>query len=140
VIGLLQSKKRCLRRFLEVSEQFAVKAEQGDLSGLASLEVRRERSIKTLGLIDRKITETVRALAPEARTRALSQAVRHELDDEVYLVQSILSADNRIMNCIEVEKQRLAREMASNRKSHDAAGRFRSTWVPEAGEGLDQKA
>lgn len=96
--------------------------------------------IKTLGLIDRRITEAVRAVPSAARTSTLSQAVQNNLDEEAFLVQSILLADNRIVECIEREKERLQKDMAANRKSHEIAGRFKSTWVPEAGEELDQKA
>jgi hypothetical protein len=140
VIGLLQSKKRCLRRFIEVSDRFLSEAEQADFSGLALFESSRDAVIKTLGLIDRQLTEAVRALPRELRTPALSQAVQSGLDEEAFLVQSISKTDTRIVACIEAEKLHLLRELATSRKSHEIAGRFKSTWVAEAGEGLDQKA
>jgi hypothetical protein len=139
VLGLLQSKKKCLRRFLTVSETFLASAEQGDLSSLESFELQREAVIKALGMYDRKITEAVRAMPMEARTPALSQYVQRDLDDEAYLVQTILKTDNRIVACIEREKERLSKEMAANRKNNELTGRFKSTWVPESGEGLDKK-
>jgi hypothetical protein len=140
VIGLLQNKHRCLRSFLEASRVFLAAAEQGDLSGLDRFESHRDAAIKTLGLIDGRITDAVRALPMEQRTSALSQAVQGSLDEEASLVQSILVTDNRIMACIERERQRLSKELSANRKQHELTGRFKSAWMPEAGEGLDREA
>jgi len=140
VNGLLQNKKRCLRRFLEVSERFLAEAEQGSLSGLGQFDRERESVLKTLALIDRQMTEAVRALPLASRTPALSKTVQSSLDEEAFLVESISKVDNRIVGCIESEKQRLLRELATSRKSQEIAGRFKSTWIAEAGEGLDQKA
>jgi hypothetical protein len=140
VISLLQNKRRCLRRFLEVSEQFLRDATQGDLSGLDNFESRREAAIKTLGMIDTRITELVRAIPLDRRTATLSQAVQGNLDEEAALVQSILTTDNRIMACIEREKERITKELNATRKQHEIAGKFKSFWMPEAGEGLDREA
>jgi hypothetical protein len=140
VIGLLQSKKRCLRRLLEVSERFLTDAERGDLSELEAFEARRGNVIRTLELIDRHITQTVRAIPLEARTADLSRAVELRLGEERELLHAIMRLDGRILTCIESEKQRLQQQILATRRSHEIAGRFKSTWMPESGEGLDQKA
>lgn len=143
VIGLLQSKHRCLRRFLQVSEQFLAEIDRGDpsaLAGLEDFESRRETVIRTLGLIDKRITDVVRALPATSRSSTLSEAIQGSLDEEAALVQSILSTDNRIMARIEREKEHISKNLAAARKQHEIAGRFKSTWMPEAGDGLDQEA
>lgn len=140
VISLLQNKLRCLRRFLEVSEQFLTEAKKGNFTGLDNFESRREAAIKTLGLIDKRITEVVRAIPLESRTAKLSQAVQGNLEGESALVQAILTTDNRIMACMELEKSRVTKELGNNRKQHEIAGKFKSFWMPEAGEGLDREA
>jgi hypothetical protein len=153
VIGLLQSKRRCLRRFLEISQGFLAELDGAEdsgagaattslspaLDGLGEFESRREAAIKTLGMIDKRITEVVRAMPTESRTAELSRAVQDGLDEEARLVQSILATDNRIMTHIERAKRRLTQDMAQTRRSHALTGRFKSTWVPEPGEGLDQE-
>jgi hypothetical protein len=139
VLSLLQSKKKCLRRILALAEGFAEVAEQGGLSQLEVFENQRGAAFKTLALIDRKITEAVRSLSTEERSPALSVSVRRSLDDEEFLIQSILNADNRILQSMEREKERLTREVNATYRSKELAGRFKSAWIPESGEGLDKK-
>lgn len=140
ILGLLDSKKRCLRRFLEITRELFASAERGDLSQLPAFELKRDAVIKTLTLFDNKITETVRRLPAEDRNAALASAVQAKLDDEALLVQAILQVDNLIFERIETEKSRLLREAAAARKSQELTGRFKSGWMPESGEELDHKA
>ena len=139
VLSLLQNKKRCLRHLLALSEGFAELAEQGNLSSLNLFETQREGVFKALAMFDRKLTAAVQALSAEERTPDLSLGARRSLEDEAFLVQSILNADNRILKAIEGEKARLTREMNSAQKSKELAGRFKSSWIAESGEELDRK-
>ena len=139
VLRLMDGKKRCLRRFLEISEGFLATAESGDLSSLESFELKRDSIIKTLAMFDRKITEVVRGLPKDVRTHALSESVQARLNEESLIVQSILKKDNRIIECLEIEKTRIQRETAITQKTKEITGRFKSGWMPESGEELDQK-
>jgi hypothetical protein len=96
--------------------------------------------IKALGMYDRKLTEAACAVPAAERTPELARTIGLKLDEEAFLVQSILKADNAIILLIEGEKTRLQREAAATQKSKELAGKFKSGWVPESGEGLDQKA
>src|SRR4051812_13371944 len=111
VVDLLQSKQRCLHRFLRMSQVFLASAEQGDLSDLETFEQEREVIIRALGMYDRKLTDWVRSLPLAERTPALSRSVQENLDVEAAIVRTILSTDERILACIEREKQRLTREI-----------------------------
>ena len=139
VLSLLQSKKRCLRRYLSLSVKFLASAKHGDLTSLETFELLRESVIKTLGMYDRKITSVVQSLPAEERTPALSSSVQSHLNEEAALVQSILKNDNQIIAAIEVEKRRLLHEMANTDKAKAITNRFKSAWMPESGEGLDTK-
>src|SRR4051812_22311547 len=126
VLGLLDSKKKFLRRFLEVSEQFLAQSETGDFTAIGEFESQRETVINALGMFDRKITETVRGMSSDQKTTDLSVSVQAQLDDAAYLIQSILKTDNRIMASIEREKDRLQKELTSSAKSKEIAGKFKS--------------
>jgi hypothetical protein len=139
VLALLHSKKKCLRKFLTLSELFLASAETGDLTGLTRFEQQREIMIKALDLYDRKLTDAACAVPLAERTPELSADIQRILEDKAYLVQSILKLDNRIFACIEREKERLLREATAVHKNKEVTGRFKSAWVPEAGEGLDTK-
>jgi hypothetical protein len=139
VLSLLESKNRCLRRFLELSADFLRRAEQGDLSELDPFQTRRETVLRTLDLFDRKITEVVAHLSPEQRTSQLVRQVELALAEKDDTVRQILIVDDKIIRRIEEEKTRIVRELASSEKSRSNIQRFKSTWVPTHGEELDQQ-
>jgi hypothetical protein len=139
VVTLLRSKNRCLERFLELSEDFLRPAEQGDLSALPSFEARREATLKAYQLFDRKASEAISALTPADRTPELVEAVSAALRRKEELVHRILDVDLRIISRIEQAKNDLLKELALSRRNQAAVGRFKSTWMPESGEGLDEK-
>lgn len=139
VLTILRSKNRCLERFLELSLSFAREMDKDDLSGLAQFQERREDIIKALDLYDRKITEAVSLLPLIERTPELIQAVESALTRKDELVHKILEEDLKIISRIEDTKNNTLREMGSTRKTKEIVGKFKSTWVPESGEGLDKK-
>jgi hypothetical protein len=138
VLGLLQSKNRCLQRFLTLSEDFFSTIQNGDLSTLEMFQTRRESTIKALDLYDRKITEVISQLLPTERTQALIDGVTRVLEEKDRLIHRILAADEKIILKIEDEKNRVQRELSSSQKSRDMLKRFKSSWVPESGEEIDR--
>ena len=139
VIKLLASKNRYLRRYLSVSRDFLVNALTGNLSQLFEVEQKREKLIQAIGVHNRKISEFIRDLSPEFRTPDLVERAQAQMTEEAEVVQSILKVDNQIVECIEHEKLRLKKELLQTQKRKDLAGRFKSAWIPESGEGLDKK-
>lgn len=139
VVKLLESKNRCLKRFLRVSADFLPCAELGDFSTLDGFELHRESSIKALELYDAKISETVHSLLPEQKTQALIFEIEARLREKEAIVSQIIELDQKIMRCIDAEKSRVGRELTQSRKSGEMVKKFKSAWVPEAGEELDRK-
>jgi len=138
VVGLIKSKNKCLRRFLEISLAFQESAQKADFSGLDSFQVGRESCLKTIDLYDRKITQTVATLSDLDRTTDLSIQVELYLREKNELVALILDTDEVLMELIEGEKNRIQREVLQNQKSKEAIGKFKSTWVTPSGDGLDE--
>ena len=139
VLGLLQSKRRCMNSYLKTTEAFLALAERGDFSSLDSFEKKRETLLRTLAMYDRKIAECARAIPPQERTPALSVSVQKNIEEEAAVIRTILSVDERVLGCMEREKLRLAQEIASAHKTKDLTGKFKSSWIPNAGAALDQK-
>lgn len=139
VLTLLQSKNRCLKKFLDLSADFLKSAEAGDFRELSSFETRRESTIKALELYDRKISEIVELLGPTDRTPELASQVQRELNLKESLIHEILAVDLKIIGKIEEEKNRILREVASTRKSKEAMSKFKSTWTKASGDELDEK-
>lgn len=139
VNGLLRSKNRCLKRYLELTLSFANSCEQSELAGLPEFESRRDATLKALNLYDRKISETISLLPTIARDTGFQNKIKEALNETESLINLILSADERILAKINSEKDRLAIELNSAQKSKISLSRFKSAWITESGEGLDTK-
>jgi hypothetical protein len=137
VLVLLESKNRCLQRFLSASSQFLANSGKGDFSGLDAFQRQRDMTIQALELYDRKIATLISNLSPTSRTPELIERVTQTLSAKEKLLKDILSIDTQILICIEAEKTRISREIAGTRKNTELVGKFKSTWVSEAGEELD---
>ncbi|MGZ6369685.1 MAG: hypothetical protein ACXWPM_03010 [Bdellovibrionota bacterium] len=135
----MQSKNRCLNRFLELSIGFQGEADAGDLSGLSDFLSRRDALIQTLELYDQKIDQAVALLPASARDAELVESIRVELEARTRMIHQILMADEKIMRKVEAEKARLLAELNSNTKTQTQLNKFKSTWIREAGEELDTK-
>jgi hypothetical protein len=141
IVRLLESKNRCLKRFLELTEAFLVSARAGDLTDLESFQTRREAILKTLSLYDQRITELVSSLEHVDRSSELVESVERALLEKDRLVHLIVATDDRIIELIEQERQRIALELTQSQKSHSTLKKFKSSWAPGSGSGsgLDEK-
>jgi hypothetical protein len=140
VLALLRSKNRCLAKFLEMSGDYLEDTGRAaDLSDLPALQQRRDSVLKAIELYDRKIEEVAACLTDESRTPELTAAVRNELARKDALVEAILKIDLALISLIEEAKNGLLQQLASERKSAQAIRKFKSTWVSNSGEGIDEK-
>lgn len=139
VLNLLQAKNRCLERFLAISLEFEKEAMEKGLEGLGLFETRRDSTLKAIELFDRKITEAVSLLQPKHKTPELVRKLEALLARKNELIQQILLADQKVIQQIELGKLEVLKDLASSRKSREVLSKFKSGWVTESGEGIDQK-
>jgi hypothetical protein len=139
VLGLLRSKNRCLSKFLDASKTFLSEAQSlGALPDLSQFELKRESILKAIFLFDRKLSEAVTCLSAEEKTPALIESVRNALDEKDALLHQIMTTDDRVLRLVEEEKVRITKEITSSQKSRNTIQKFKSAWVAEAGEEIDQ--
>jgi len=138
VVGLLRSKNKCLQRFLDVSVTFLAQASEGDFSQLQIFQDSRDASLKAIDLYDRKVTEAIQLLPAIENTADLSFQVEECLQNKHRLVALILSTDEKIMALIDQEKTKIQRELTQSQKSKEAVGKFKSAWVANSGDSLDE--
>ncbi len=137
---LLQSKNRALERFLVLSEEFLATAEKGDLDGLEDFHAGRDRILQGLELYDRRIGQLASAAAATTdQRRAAVAAILPILEERDKILARIARCDEKIIVCIERERERVTHEMNSARKAQSTLSKFKSGWVADSGEGLDQK-
>ncbi len=138
VISLLRSRNRCLVKFRDLSAEFLDAARSGDFELLELFEVRREATLKALALYEGKVGEAASLLKPIHKTRALILDIESLLMEREQLVQEIARIDQNLMACMESERVRLLKDLNSQRKSSELLQKFKSSWIPQAGEELDK--
>jgi hypothetical protein len=133
VLGLLRSKNRCLVKFLETSKAFLLSHDTlGTLPSLDEFELKREAILKAVFLYERKINEAAETLHSSAKTPEFIAAVEDKILAEISVT------DNRVLNLVEQEKMRIAKELTSSQKSRELVQKFKSSWVTESGDEIDQ--
>lgn len=144
--SLLNSKNRCLERFLALSAAFLqemdrppIEGEVDDLSGVIRFQSQRDATLKAIDLYDRKISDSVKELSDLDRTPELTRAVEASLARREKLIHEILAIDLKIISRIEIRRNEILKEMSESRKGLDTLKKFKSSWVPESGEELDTK-
>lgn len=138
VIRLLNSKNRCLERFLTVSDEFLTLVEAGDFSKVEQFHKQRDRILRGFDLYDRKLSECIEKLPKLERTSELSRKAEQALAIKDALVRKIAAIDAQIIEKIEQEKTRLTKEMSASQRTNAAMKKFKSNWVQESGEELDE--
>lgn len=142
VISLLESKGRCLRKFLVITQEALTALEAGDFSGLSQLERRRTHLVNAIRLFDDRVSLAANQVPLAERTDALAERLREVLEEQTQTLAQIVRADASVESCIEAEKERLRVEITANtkaQKSIQSHQRFKSQWVQDSGSGLDQK-
>jgi hypothetical protein len=139
VLGLLRSKNRCLAKFLEASKMFLLENDTlGALPSLDAFELKREAILKAIFLYERKINETTQTLQAKDKTPEFVSLVEAALITRDKILAEISVTDNRVLNLVEQEKMRIAKELTSSQKSRELMLKFKSSWVNESGEEIDQ--
>ena len=142
LLSLLKSKKRCLDRFLALSEDFLASARKGELNSLPDFHAQREVILKALTLYDRKLSECAATAENSLACRespSLLQSIRVWNNDYHSLVIQISAVDHAIMEQLHAESVKIQEELTQARKKQAAVGKFKSGWVPDSGEGLDKQ-
>lgn len=141
VISLLQARNRCLQRILKITREFVftlrAAADDTELRKLEPFLANRDRLVRGLALYDRKITQTIRKLpSPETR-KAVGNEAGPLLEIWSKLVREILITDEDLFRRVETEKIRIAELLDFARRGQQNIGKFKSSWISEAGEGID---
>ncbi len=139
VLSLIRSKNRCVQRFLDLTEEFCFLAEGDRLERLEEFTAQRDAAIRAMELFDRKINEAVAGLTAQEKTPELVSAILGLIEQRDRMIERIQELDRQLIGRIEAHQASLMKELADARKSKQTLNKFKSTWVPESGEGLDHK-
>jgi hypothetical protein len=135
--NIIQSKNQCLQKFLLGTEKFLELYDLGSSPDINELHQFRESMIKTIHIYDKKVGKLINDLQPTEKTSQLIETVRALVHEQDNLIQAILLVDKKIIQRIEEEKEQLLKELSTSDRQKEIVRKFKSTWVPEAGEKLD---
>ena len=140
VLRLLQAKNRCLKRFLDISAEFLVAAEASDFSALESFHKRRDTILRAVNIYDDKVSAFLESMETREnnKTPELSDLIRKALDEKNLLISEITVTDQKILDLIQKEKNRIRKELGQTQKDKDMLGKFRSDRSSVLGEGFDE--
>jgi len=139
LLTLLRNKHRCLVKFLELSRAFLTEARIGDFSRLDTFERGREAILKTIALYDRKISLAITELGSMDRSPALMAEIEKLLRDKDELLKQIFDSDQLVIAEIIREQDRIQRELKSTERNQAMVKKFKSGWVGQSGDELDEK-
>ena len=123
----MQSKNRCLNRFLDTSEKFLESAEQGDLSELDGFQDRRDVILRAIDLYDRKIEQLIAGISSEQKTPEFLKNVKEIIFQKDKIILEIQRVDAKIIHYVMQERESVAREISASRKSRKIIGKFKSS-------------
>jgi hypothetical protein len=138
VHALLRGKSRCLAQLVDLSRIFLESAESATstVPGLIpDFDRKREDAFRAIELIDRRINELSPHIihSPEWNSSVRETVLQHQA-----LARSLQQLDARIITLIESLKQGLTREIQDQGRLREKLSKFKSQWMPDQGEGLDQ--
>ena len=142
LIELLQAKTRCLKKFLQVTQEGAQELASSGEDRLSEVERRRDAVLKAIQHYDSEIEKSVQLITAEQKTESVLAVVRTEYEAQQQLVAEILRADEELFRFISNQANRMRSEIESLsqvRKNLSKHERFKSQWVASSGEGLDTK-
>ncbi|MBU6376186.1 MAG: hypothetical protein KGQ59_09340 [Bdellovibrionales bacterium] len=138
VHALLQGKTRCLAQIVDLSRNFlssveATPAVNFDL--ITNFDQKRSDLFQVLELIDTKIISLINGVPPFFNTHPGVKTILVEHQQLALMIEAI---DVKISQFLETSRLNLAREMNDQARLKDRLSKFKSQWIPDQGEGLDQ--
>ena len=138
VQALLKGKTRCLAQIIEISRTFLDSAESSPTSIIeltTDFDRNRSDAFQVLELIDQKIQAILPATTELSKYPSPAQS---EILEHRQLGLVLREIDTKIFQILEGARQGLAREVSEQSRLKDKLSKFKSQWIPDQGEGLDQ--
>jgi hypothetical protein len=139
LLSLLKTQNRYLQKCLGLSQEFLSDLLKGEFSGIAEFEKKRGLLVRALKEADKKISAAIgNRTLDEVEGSGLGDKLRAELKSKRKTIEETLDIDTKIFAQIEASKDKLMQDALGSKKEKEAIGKFKSSWVPKRGEGIDQ--
>ncbi len=137
VIKLLECKNRWLLSLFNYSERFYLQVQCGDFELIGQYERHRHRIDKSLSTCDELIYKNRTQLLELKKDPRSSKHIENLVEYQKRMIEKIFKVNENIIKYIEIKKLELCGELTKSDQQKKTLGKFRSTWVPTSGTGLD---
>jgi hypothetical protein len=139
LIKNFQHKNSLLQGFLLCSESFFLELNAGSFEKVTTFEQDRNISVFHLSLVDKKIGSLIAMIPPAEKTPVLIEKIAQLVQDGQETLNKIRALDTQIIHTITTERDRLKKLVSDSDRSIQLVKKFKSAWLPKAGEKLDGK-
>ena len=138
-LKLLTNKNRCLLKFLDKSKSFLSEIKNGDFTNLELFQNYRDTILTIMKLYDRKFGKTTEDEISTEILPAVIGAIDQLQSSSKELIRLIFETDREIISIMEDEKIRLTSDLTQITRSEQMIRKFKSRWISECGEKLDNQ-
>jgi hypothetical protein len=137
VLRLIEKKNRCLGSLLDCSQKFLSEAQHDGSSAVYQYEKARAKWFNLSTVYDRLINQRAKSPIQGLTDPKFSQQLKTALEHQKTILTALLEMSQKIIELLETQKSEISLELNKSDQHRSLLIKFRSTWVAEAGQGLD---
>ena len=137
--ALMRSRLKCLRIALKETVGFLRHNSSHSLSTILALEEVRANALRSAFFYDEKIEKIAQDMTRLSVSSAQRESIRKIYQELETTLSALRAVDPELITAIEKFKNEMTRDLGQIKRDQQTIAKFKSTWVQESGDGLDQK-
>ncbi|NBU19875.1 hypothetical protein EBS43_00460, partial [bacterium] len=129
----------CLEKMIQLSQTFLNQAQKNNFKGVDQFDESREVNFKFLVQCNQSLDALTQALIPVQLPQETQNRLRDLALDYHSLARTLSLIDEKIEIHIESHQSLIRKELTVLEKQSLHVKKFKSTWLPESGERLDDQ-
>ena len=139
LIETLSIMNECLEKMIQLSQTFLNQAQKNNFKGVDQFDESREVNFKFLVQCNQSLDALTQALIPVQLPQETQNRLRDLALDYHSLARTLSLIDEKIEIHIESHQTLIRKELIALEKQSLQVKKFKSTWLPESGERLDDQ-
>jgi|GEM_PF-892389 hypothetical protein len=139
LIETLSIMNECLEKMIQLSQTFLNQAQKNNFKGVDQFDESREVNFKFLVQCNQSLDALTQALIPVQLPQETQNRLRDLALDYHSLARTLSLIDEKIEIHIESHQSLIRKELTVLEKQSLHVKKFKSTWLPESGERLDDQ-
>ena len=139
LIETLSIMNECLEKMIQISQTFLNQVQKNNFKGVDQFDESREVNFKFLDQCNQSLNALTQALNPVQLPQQNQNRLRDLALDYQSLARTLSLIDEKIEIHIESHQTLIRKELIALEKQSLQVKKFKSTWLPESGERLDDQ-